>query len=219
MKLFSHNLSAVRAARSSQGFTLVEAMIAVAVMLVVIGGVLSANFLGMREDQLMESKAGANDMSRRTIGQMLYDIRSAKGFDIGNLSGTNFITITNGTLQGGAVKLYMISMMTNQVIDPNRYILYYFDSSQASNLDGVLWKMNSTNGQSSVVASNLIPPLNFTAEDYSGTTQSVRSYKNVIHTKLQFSQFLYPVTSVGSNGLYNSYSLDCRASLHIPDGQ
>jgi Tfp pilus assembly protein PilW len=217
MKFFSPTRLATARARR-RAMTLVEAMIAVLVMGVVIGGVLSANFLGMREDQLMESKAGASDTSRRAVNQMLYNIRSAKGFDIGTFTGgTNFAAITNSAMQGTALKLYTFAMQTNQVIDPNQFIIYYFDSTFGSN-NGVLWQTTNTSSSAAMVASNLIAPLYFTAENYFGTTQSVRSYKNVIHTTLQFSQFLYPLTTVGSNSLYNYYRIDCRATPHIPDG-
>ena len=198
--------------------TLIETMIAMAVMSVVIGGVLSANFLGLRESRLMESKAGASDTARRSINRLLYDIRSAKGFDIGTMSGNNFAAITNGSLQGAGLKLYAIAVSTNQVIDPNRYILYYFDASQVASGNGMLWRLNSTNGSAAVVVSNLINTLYFTSENYLGYTQSVRSYKSVIHTTLEFSQFQFPLTPIGTNGLFDYYRIDCRATPHIPDG-
>jgi len=222
MKNLQPNHPAITASRPYRGFTLVEMMMAATVMtLFIIGGVMSANFLGLREDQLMESKAGANDTSRQLVNQMLYTIRSSKGYDIGNMSGgTNFIAITNGAYQGSAVKLYVVSMATNQVINPGQYIVYYYDTSQVANLNGLLWTFNSTNGlAASVVASNLIGSFLFTSEDYFGNTQNVRTEKGVIHTTLQFSEFLYPLTSVGSNSLYSSYQIDCRATPHIPDGQ
>ena len=198
--------------------TLIEMMFAVALMTVIITAVMSANFLGWREENLLETKAGACDSSRQAIGQLLYDIRAAKGFDIGAYSGTNFTAITNGALQGNSVKLYTFAISTNQVIDATRYTLYYFDTSQASNNNGVLWRMDGSNAPSMVV-SNLINTLYFTSEDYLGNTQSVRTYKGVIHATLQFSQFLYPLTKVGSNQLYDYYRVECRATPHIPDGQ
>jgi hypothetical protein len=112
-------------------------------------------------------------------------------------------------------------MATNQVIDPSQYIIYYYDTSAVSSLNGKLWTFNSTNGSgASVVASNLVnDAFLFTSENYFGNTQNVRTEKGIIHTTLQFSQFLYPLTSVGSNCLYSSYSINCRATPHVPDGQ
>jgi hypothetical protein len=115
-------------------------------------------------------------------------------------------------------------MGTNQIINPSQYIIYYYDTSRLANLDAMLWTFNNTNGQTaSVVASNLVSTtsntLSFTSENYFGTPQTVRTEKGIIHTTLQFSQFLYPLTPVGSNCLFSSYSIDCRATPHIPDGQ
>jgi len=198
--------------------TMVEMMFTFLLMGVVIAGVLSANFLGLREGRLMESKAGASDAARRYVNQMLYDIRSAKGFDIGTMSGTNFTAITNGNVQGPGLKLFMVAVSTNQVVDATRYILYWFDPSQTNTGNGLLWRLNSTNGTSAIIISNLINTLYFTSEDYLGNTQAVRTYKGVVHATLQFSQFQYPLTPIGSNGLFDYYRIDCRATPHIPDG-
>lgn len=201
--------------------TLVEVMITSAVMVFLIGGLMSANFLGLRQERLMESKAGASETARRSVNQLLYDIRSAKGYDIGTMAGgTNFIAITNGTFQGTALKLYCIAISTNSVIDPSRYLLYYFDTSQAASQNGTLWLINSTNGAARMMLSNLMSTLYFTSENYRGNPQTnTRTYKGIIHTTLQFSQFQYPLTPVGTNGLFDYYRIECRATPHIPDGQ
>lgn len=203
-----------------RGMTLIEAMIATTVMIAVIAGVMSANFLGLRQAKLMESKAGANDSARRYVNLLLYDIRSAKGYDIGTMSGTNFIAITNANAnyQGTALKLFVVASSTNQVIDNSRYLLYYFDTAQAASGNGFLWRQNSTNGVATIVVSNLVNTLYFTSEDYLGNTQTVRTFKGVVHTVLQFTQFQYPLTAVGTNGLFDFYRIDCRATPHIPDG-
>ena len=201
-----------------RGMTLIEVMIASTVMIAVIAGVMSANFLGLRQAKLMESKAGANDAARRYVNLLLYDIRSAKGYDIGSMSGTNFIAITNGNFQGTALKLFVVASSTNQVIDNTRYLLYYFDTAQAASGNGFLWRQNSTNGVATIVVSNLVNTLYFTSEDYLGNTQTVRTFKGVVHATLQFTQFQYPLTAVGTNGLFDSYRMDCRATPHIPDG-
>jgi hypothetical protein len=194
-------------------------MIATTLMGIVMIGILSSNYLGLRENQLMGSKAGASDSSRFAVNDLLQDIRAAKGYQIGSVSGTNIFTaITNGNQQGQALILYPILISTNESIDTTKYILYYYDLSDSANSDGRLWRYVSTNQATSVIASNLINTLYFTSEDYSGATQTVRTYKGVIHTTLQFCQFQYPLTTVGSNSLYDYYRIDCRATPHLPDG-
>ena len=204
--------------RAQAGFTLLEAMFVSVLTVMVVAGAMSAHFLGLRESQLLESKAGANDTARRSIGQLLNDIRATKGYAIGTMSGTNFIAITNGILQGTGLQLFSAVISTNQTLNTNQAIIYYFDSSQSNNNNGQLWRLPSSTGVPVVTVSNLINTLYFTSEDYQGNTQSVRSFKGVIHATLQFSQFLYPLTAVGSNGLFNYYRIDCRATPHLPDG-
>lgn len=216
--IFQPCASSTAAKKRRAGFTLVEVMIAGSVMMMVVAGVLSANFLGLRESKLMEAKAGASDSSRRYVSQLLSDIKSAKGYDVGTMSGTNFIAITNGNFQGPAIRLFIAAISTNQVIDSSRYIIYWFDTTAAASGNGMLNRVNSTNGVSIILLSNLVNTLYFTSENYLGATQTVRTYKGVIHATLQFTQFQYPLTAVGTNGLFDSYRIDCRATPHIPDG-
>ena len=216
--IFQPSASSATATKRRAGFTLVEVMIAGSVMMMVVAGVLSANFLGLRQSKLMEAKAGASDSSRRYVSQLLSDIKSAKGYDVGSMSGTNFIAITNGNFQGPAIRLFVAAISTNQVIDSSRYIIYWFDTTLAASGNGMLNRINSTNGVNKVILSNLVNTLYFTSENYLGATQTVRTYKGVIHTILQFTQFQYPLTAVGTNGLFDYYRNDCRATPHIPDG-
>jgi hypothetical protein len=104
------------------------------------------------------------------------------------------------------------------VVDATRYTLYWFDTSQTNTSNGMLWRQNNTNGAAVVIVSNLINTLYFTSEDYLGNTQAVRTYKGVVHATLQFSQFQYPLTPIGTNGLFDYYRIECRATPHIPDG-
>jgi hypothetical protein len=82
-------------------------------------------------------------------------------------------------------------------------------------------RTSSTSWSPVVMASNLITSLYFTAENYDGvvaTNQGYsRAYKNVIHTVLQFCQFEYPLTPVGTNGLYDYYKMEFKATPHLPE--
>jgi len=221
MKLFVEHPGRARLpARQSQGFTLVEFYISTALMIsCVIMGLFAVHLMGLREDQLLESKAGASDSARRNINQLRYDIYGAKGWQIGSWDGSSFVNVSNGVIQqGNALIIYPLIITSNQIVDVSKYILYYFDSSDVANNNGRLWHLNSTNGVNLVSVSNLIAPLNFTGERYDGSTQTNRTYKSVIHATFQYSQFQYPLTKVGSNSLFNSYRIDVRATPHLPDG-
>jgi Tfp pilus assembly protein PilW len=206
-----------RGLRSQAGATLVEVMFASAILLLVIAAVLSAQLMGMRLTQLVESKAGASDSSRKILSQLPADIRSAKRWNIGNLSAsTNFTSLADGSAQSGtALQLFPTTNFSTP------YILYYFDLSDTNNSNGRLMRTVNTNWNPVVLASNLINTLYFIAEDYTGKTAtnqgSSSAYKNVIHTTLQYCQFQYPLTQVGSNQLYDYYKMDFKATPHLPE--
>jgi type II secretory pathway pseudopilin PulG len=203
------------------GMTLLEVTIAFSLMLLVLGAMIAANLIGFQESQYLAAKAGATNTSRNAVNRMLSDIRMAKGYAIGSISGTNFGTfaaVTNGNFQGTALQLYPILVSTNDSIDYTKYILYAFDLSQTNVGNGMLWRYVSTNQLSSIVASNLINTLYFKSESYNGTNQCLATYKSVVHATLQFCEFVYPRTMVGSNQLFDYYRIDCRATPHLPDG-
>ena len=136
--------------RRLAGFNLIEVMFASAMLIVVIMALLSAHLIGLRLDQLVESKAGASESSRRALNQLPMDIRSAKMWNIGNISGTNFVNIVDGqSQQGTALELF-------ESTNGSQYILYYFDTSDVANSNGKLLRTLSTSWNPVVIASNLI---------------------------------------------------------------
>jgi len=204
------------------GYTLVELMFAGGIMVLMVLALFAAQLVGFRLGQLVDSKSGSSDASRKAIQNLVKDVRSAKMWKIGNFdsTGTNFVAITNGLLQGPALQL-------NQTTNGSVFSLYYF--TNAGNNNGILMcvKTNS-NWISTVICSNLIQLpndslcLNFTAEDYTGNPKTisivnVNNYKNLIHVKLDFCQFQYPLTQVGTNGLYDYYKLEFRVTPHLPE--
>ncbi len=202
--------------RNQTGHTLIEAMFAMSIMVMVVMALMSAHLVGMRQNQLIESKAGASDSSRRTLSKMPEDIRGSKMWLIGNLSSQTFVKITNGLVRGNALQLY-------QTTNGSSYIRYYFDLTDATNSNGKLLRATDSSLSAPVVmASNLIDTLYFTAEDFAGVTAtntatSKTPYKSVIHTTLQFKQFQYPLTQVGSNCLFDYYRLDYIIAPHLPE--
>ena len=208
------NNDKTRPTSAAAGFTLVEMMFSMGIFVVVIMALLASHLLGLREDQLLESKCGASDSTRRTLQQLPVDIRSAKMWDLGNMSGSTFIANSNGAPQTGtALQLYLTT-------NGSQFVVYYFDASVTNN--GKLWRNSSSSNWNPVLmTSNLINTLYFTAENYNGVMQTnegtSKSYKNVVHATLQFCQFQYPLTQVGTNGLYDYYRMDFRATPHLPE--
>ena len=199
------------------GHTLIEMMFALAILVVVVMALLAANYLGMSQSQWVESKCGASDSSRRLLNQFPVDVKSSKMWLLGNMSGTNFLVNTNSS-QGTAVELF-------ETTNGSQAIVYYFDLGNTNNNDGHLLRTVSTNWNPVIVASNLVNWLglgySFNVEDYTGNPftndANNNSYKSIIHLDLQFCLFRYPLTSVGTNGLYDYYKIEFRATPHLPE--
>lgn len=183
---------------------------------------LAAHMIGLRQYQVLSTKCGASDTSRSVLSQLPRDIRSTKMWWIGNYnmgSGT-FSQISDGTAQEGtALQLFQT---TN---DSTPYILYYFDLTGSNNNNGKLMRYNSINATTVCLASNLVNWLgmgySFKAEKFDGTRctneGTATAYKSLICTRLQFCRFEYPLAVVGTNGLYDFYKLEFRATPHLPE--
>jgi len=216
-----HSCRIRRPVRQAQAFTLIEAVGSTWLMVnVILLGLFAVHLMGLREEKLLESKAGASDSARRNITQLKNDIYGAKGWMLGTWNGSSFTAVSNSGVaqQGSAMIIYPVVLSSNQAVDMSQFIVYYFDSNNVANQDGHLCYYCSTNGSSRIVVSNLLPPLSFTAEDCYGMTKSNMVYKNVIHTTFQYAQFQYPLTQVGSNSIFDYYRIDVRATPHLPDG-
>jgi hypothetical protein len=69
-----------------------------------------------------------------------------------------------------------------------------------------------------VVAQNLTNTMSFTAEGYNGGPVVNLSYKYVVRVKMEFYQYMYPLTKVGPKYYYNYYKMEFRVTPHCPDG-
>jgi len=216
------NCQPLRANCGARAMTLAELMTSVTIFSLIFGGLLSATMFGMRQDQLTNSKLGANDAARQNFNLILDEIRSSKNIQIGSGTYSNFVALTNGQAQQG--QSIQIIPSTNL----NVYIYYWFNTNS-----GTLTRASiDTNG---TVTTNLVAQyltnmtsqwisnaMIFQAMDYTGTTNltvdptNYNTYNYVVNILMQFAQYQYPLTLVGSNYLYNYYQLTYSATRRSP---
>ncbi len=187
--------------------TLTEAMVASAVFSLVVLGTVYTQIFCMRFNELASSKMGASDEGRHNFDKLTADIRSAKVWQIGYLSGTNFTAISNTLAQvGTALQLCPTS-------DTNAWVRYYFDTNA-----GQLYRLASgasapvSMAQSLTNASGL--GMSFRAQNYLGSNMFDLQYKYVILTTLEFCQYQYPLTRVGPGNYYDYYRIQFRVGSH-----
>ena len=206
-------------ARRKTAFTLVEMMMAMGLFSLVTIGLVYTQLFGLSFDQLVNSKLGASDTSRRGFDQLTGDIREAKLWAIGTGSKSSFIPCGNATNQvGNAIQL-------SYTTDTNSYVRYYFDTV---NMQLCRLTNGMTAGQ--ILAENLTNVTNlgmtFHAEWYnSANVTNITSteilqdlvYKYVIVTTLEFAEYRYPLTKVGPGYYYNYYRIQLKAASHCPN--
>lgn len=199
---------------ASPGFTLVEIMVSCAIFSMVTVAMVYSHMFGLRLNQLVESKLGASDEARRGLGLLCRDVRTAKYHAIGNMSGTTFSPIPNGTLQIGN------ALQINLTINTNISIFYYFNTNTPGNYK--LLRRRSSDINPTTIATHLTNnvgnSLLFMAENEQGVMQTDILNKRVVHFILDFRQFQYPLTQVGVGYLYDRYKMEFRLTPHVPEG-
>jgi prepilin-type N-terminal cleavage/methylation domain-containing protein len=200
--------------RQRHGFTLIEIQITMLIFSMVVLAVVYVNMIGLKLDQLTNSKLGASDDTRRTMGLMSKEMRSATGFAIGNgTGGSTFTQIPGGTTQrGNSLRIY-----TSQ--DNSRYVDYFFQAMTlpSGQIEGQLRRRYVADTTSTVVAKYLTTnSMFFQEEGFDGTVKTGYDYKSLVHVTLDFYQFQFPMTRVGTGYYYDEYMVDYRLTPHVP---
>ncbi|HWD93595.1 MAG TPA: hypothetical protein VG938_14735 [Verrucomicrobiae bacterium] len=214
MILLPHTTPSLKVRRATQGLTLVETMTTMAVFSLMMLAMMYAYMFGMRQDQLVQSKLGSSDESRRSFERVARDIRCANSQAIGTYSGGTFTPTINGStngMTGNAVRIYLTATNNNNII-------YYFDTSGAP-VNIKLFRIHTGDTSPTCIASNLQNSASFTAENYAGVPRTDMQDKYVIHFTLDFCEYQYPLTKVGAGYYYNRYIMDFRATPHVPTGR
>src|ERR1700742_4477627 len=128
MDIISHQTKAGSQLRRSRlGMTIIEMMISMAIFSLAMMAFIYAYLFGLKQDQLVQSKLGASDESRRSFERVARDIRCANNHAVGNYdtSTSTFTPIINGTNQvGNALRIYLVA--TN-----SSCIIYYYNTNSS----------------------------------------------------------------------------------------
>lgn len=185
-----------RSRQGRRGFTLPEIMITAALAVLLMGGMLAAQFFGMRMYEISKIKLGASDESRKAVSLLIAEIRSAKIVRVGNGALSTFSEVAvNLPQKGNAIQVY-------SSINTNTFIRYYLDAT-----DKKLKRTTNGAAAASVVANAISNNVVFTAEDFSGLVLTNNENNRVIGLALEFYQLEYPAVNIGPGNLYDFYQL------------
>lgn len=182
-----------------RAFTLVELQISMAVIMLVIGGVISSHIFGLKLNESTRAKLSASDAARTAIGGLVGDVRSARTVQVGNGTYAAFTPVATGSLQrGSALRIYPSTNTTN-------FIVYFRDASDSS-----LKRADTGAPTPRKVADFLTNNIIFRAENYLGSNLTDNVNNRVIGVDLQFYQIRYPSVSVGAGGYFDYYQVKTK---------
>lgn len=211
MKIFTSHPSGLSASRCrQQGLTLIEMIVSMSIFSFVAIAFIGLQIFGMKQSELVESKLGASDQSRYLFEKLGWEIRSAKRWEIGNVSGTSFTEIPDGQPQRGTgIRLFM---STDRAVT-NQFIQYYFNTTSRS-----LWRSLNGFAGAELICADLTNNMAFQAESFRGTVQTAgdKEWKNCIRVIVEIAQYQYPLTQVGPGRRYDYYKLEFKATPHSP---
>lgn len=197
MKL--HRIPLSRAGVLARGYTLVEMLFTLVIMVLAIGAVLAAYIYSIKMTQFTRPKLGASDEARQAISLITDEIRSARSIKIGTGTLSSFTEVGAFSAQvGNALQLHPTT-------NTSQFIRYYWDSA-----DKKLKRTTDGASSSFIVANSVSNQMVFTAEDFKGNTLSNNYNNRIISMTLNFYQIQYPITAVGPGNYYDYYQLRAR---------
>jgi Tfp pilus assembly protein PilW len=189
----------VRPPRTSQAFTLVEIQISMAIIMLVIGGVISSHVFGLKLNEATRAKLSASDSARNSLNKIVNDVRSAKTIQVGSGNLNAFSPVADGSLQkGSALRIYPTT-------NTNSFVVYYLDTS-----DSKLKKASTSATNPVAIAEYLTNTVLFTSESYNGTVLTDNQNNRVIGVDMQFYQIRYPITTIGAGGYFDYYQVKTK---------
>lgn len=182
-----------------RAFTLAETMVATAIFMIVLGGVISCHFFGVRLFQISKAKLGASDSARRAISKMADEIRSAKVIQVGTGSSDSFVEAASGAPQQGN------SIQIHPATNPAVFVRYFRDPT-----DNALKRLSPDCKGCAIVAPSITNSVVFTAEDHLGNVLTNNQNNRAIGARLQFYQITDPVVPIGPGAWFDYYQVRTR---------
>jgi hypothetical protein len=168
--------------RRAMGFTLSEVLIASAILLLVVTGILTAHLFGLKMFQVSQTKLSATEWSRRTFGKITDQVRASETIQILNVdTNGNFTGLLDGEVQqGNALQIFP---MTNT----DTYVIYFVDLADTNK---TFRQITATPAVTNVfiLADSVTNSTIFTAQDRSGNVLTNLVNNGVIHLVLEFNQ-------------------------------
>ena len=155
-------------------------MVAVAIFILLVAGMVSSNMFGLRMFQIEQAKLNASDGARKIVGVLMDEIRSCDSYQIGTVS-TNgtFTALSLGATQSGPALIVFPTPNST-----TNFIVYYVNSK-----DQKFRRATDMKNSTRVLAGSVTNTTDlFRAQDYAGNVVTNILDNTVLHLKLEFYQ-------------------------------
>lgn len=194
--------SSVGDRRTQQGFSMTDVMVATAIFIFVIGGVLTAHYFGISMYQFMREKLGAGDATRKAFNRLNSEIRTAVSFKLGTGTASTFTELgINTAQQANAIQLYPTS-------SSNTFIRYYRDSTDKS-----LKRVTESGLTPAIIAEAVNNTLVFTCENFAGTILTNRTAACLVGINIQYYELPDSHIPIGTGKYYKTYQLQSKVKV------
>jgi prepilin-type N-terminal cleavage/methylation domain-containing protein len=198
---------------AARAFTLVEMLMAVTVFSLLILATVAVQIYALRVYTLAATKLNATQSARATMNAVRDQVREARLVYVGNYTNTtgnppaNFTPMTDNNLQQGNALMIYPTLATNS------FTLVYLQPQNGTGIANNVSNANSlilityTNGGLAIsndIADFVTNQIVFDAENFMGSVLATSENNYLIHMTLDFSQFEYPIASLGTTN-FNAY--------------
>lgn len=199
MKLLPTNPSPRRrnAACAVAAFTFPELLTSLAIFVTVIGGIVSAQIVGLRLNARAISKTESTAASLKVLNQVGDRVLEADSAIVGN--GNNHSFTPTGT-NGNALQVF-------SSVNTNNYLLFFMSTNT-----GAFYEWNSTNPELFVLAENITNESVFQTVNFQGNVFSGNQEHYSIRMTLNFAQLNFRIPT-------NSYEYYTLETQMTPRGQ
>ncbi|HEY1171828.1 MAG TPA: prepilin-type N-terminal cleavage/methylation domain-containing protein [Verrucomicrobiae bacterium] len=199
--------SSQRLSRTRLAFTMTELMVAMALFVIVSGGIIYSHINGLRFYEITRAKLGASESARISLGLLISEVRAAQKIQVGTGSSSSFTQATAGSAQrGNAIQIYRPDW--HATTNSNSWVRYYRDSTTSA-----LYRKPGPAAGLQLIAEYLTNQIVFASTDFTGTNVLTENDNSaVIDVKFQFYQLRYPQVRIGTNQFFEFFQISARVA-------
>jgi hypothetical protein len=191
------------------GFTLLEASVVMATLVILVGSLIMCNLYGLSMADRQQIWLSASDDAAQVMGKLMTDVRAGASNYVGTGSLAGFTNIPAGTWQAGnALKIYVGTTNGGTNIP---WILYYYDPPSSN-----IYRTNYTGsnyGDFKLVSANFVMTNNiygsniFAEYDYLGNQVTNPIGTPIIQVCLAFTKFQNPQVLIQPGSAVDFYEI------------